>query len=266
MIRGVFILTAAGNILFEKVWASFPVLDTKKTIVSALLTTLHVLAGSATGGMHLSHISLSSLGITVASDARTELKCFLFHDEDTDNQLQNYEFGRLIAVRLLSAFTDAYMSKGQISATVNKASFVSFSGKLLEIISGADRDILRDLRCTPGVNNCVVVFDTSGSSNAAALGHQATVAASEIEEIGFLANFRSFMAYSEELMLSTSDRGVFSCVDTLRERITISRLTFGSLVVVSSKSRDFSAIMPQVTKAVYHLEKLNMFLAAVKGT
>ena len=29
MIRGVFILTATGNILFEKVWAPIPVLDTK---------------------------------------------------------------------------------------------------------------------------------------------------------------------------------------------------------------------------------------------
>lgn len=87
---------------------------------------------------------------------------------------------------------------------------------------------------------------------------------------------------------------MFSCVDTPRERITISRLTFGSLVVVSSKSKDAAAIMPQVAKAVYHLEKclcpcpslfllfftsssttititlvtrtVNMFLAAVKGT
>jgi len=266
MIRGVFILTAAGNILFEKVWAPIPVLDTKKTIVSALLTTLHVLAGSATGGMHLSHITLTTLGITVASDARNELKCFLIHDEDADNELGNYEFGRLVAVRILSSFTDNYMSKAPVSATFNKASYASFSGKLLEVISGADKDILRELRCTPGVNNCVVVFDTSGASNTAALGHQTTVAASEIEEIGFLANFRSFMAYSEELMLSASDRGVFACVDTPRERITISRLTFGSLVVVSSKNKDFTAIMPQVTKAVYHLEKLNMFLAAVKGT
>lgn len=29
MIRGVFILTATGNILFEKVWAPIPVLDAK---------------------------------------------------------------------------------------------------------------------------------------------------------------------------------------------------------------------------------------------
>lgn len=288
--------------------------------MNALLTTLHVLAGSATGGMHLAHIALATLGITAASDARNDVKCFLFHDEDRANELGNYEFGRLVAVRLLAAFTDAYAPSGALGACVNKAAFAAFAARLLDVIAGADRDILRELRCTPGVSNCIVVADAAGASTAAALGHQATVAAAEIEEIGFLANFRSFVAYSEELslsspallvyalfalalslslsrtwdaVLSANDRGVFSCVDTPRERITISRLTFGSLVVVSSKSKDAAAIMPQVAKAVYHLEKrllfpslspyssvfspgnthethppraVNMFLAAVKGT
>lgn len=233
MIRGVFILTATGNILFEKVWAPIPVLDTKvcflffflllvvlcfivifmttstpsptttkqKTIVNALLTTLHVLAGSATGGMHLAHIALATLGVTAASDARTDVKCFLFHDEDRANELGGYEFGRLVAGRLLSAFTDAYAPGGALVASVNKAAYGAFAARLLDVIAGADRDILRALRCTPGVSNCVVVADAAGASPAAALGHQATVAAAEIEEIGFLANFRSFVAYSEELSL-----------------------------------------------------------------
>lgn len=173
----------------------------QKTIVNALLTTLHVLAGSATGGMHLAHIALATLGITAASDARNDVKCFLFHDEDSANELGNYEFGRLVAVRLLAAFTDAYAAGGALGACVNKAAFGAFAARLLDVIAGADRDILRELRCTPGVSNCIVVADAAGASTAAALGHQATVAASEIEEIGFLANFRSFVAYSEELSL-----------------------------------------------------------------
>ena len=169
--------------------------------MNALLTTLHVLAGSATGGMHLAHIALATLGITAASDARNDVKCFLFHDEDSANELGNYEFGRLVAVRLLAAFTDAYAAGGALGACVNKAAFGAFAARLLDVIAGADRDILRELRCTPGVSNCIVVADAAGASTAAALGHQATVAASEIEEIGFLANFRSFVAYSEELSL-----------------------------------------------------------------
>lgn len=171
--------------------------------MNALLTTLHVLAGSATGGMHLAHIALATLGITAASDARNDVKCFLFHDEDRANELGNYEFGRLVAVRLLAAFTDAYAPSGALGACVNKAAFAAFAARLLDVIAGADRDILRELRCTPGVSNCIVVADAAGASTAAALGHQATVAAAEIEEIGFLANFRSFVAYSEELSLSS---------------------------------------------------------------
>lgn len=187
--------------------------------MNALLTTLHVLAGSATGGMHLAHIALATLGITAASDARADVKCFLFHDEDRANELANYEFGRLVAVRLLAAFTEAYAPSGALVACVNKAAYGAFAARLLDVIAGADRDILRELRCTPGVSNCIVVADAAGASTAAALGHQATVAATEIEEIGFLANFRSFVAYSEELSLSpsvvVSTTSALSCVLSL---------------------------------------------------
>ena len=154
--------------------------------------------------MHLSHLCLSPLRITVASDARSELRCFLFHEQRGADELQDYELCRLVAVRLLAAFAEAYTTRhGVLIGSLNKASYSAFTGKLLEVITDAKRDVLRKLRMAPGVVNCVVVRDEPLTGKA--LGHRSIAANTEFDELAFLASSRSFATTLENFSLSPTN-------------------------------------------------------------
>ena len=170
--------------------------------MSGLLTALHALSNTATSGMHLSHMCLGNLGISVASNKKSDMRCFLFHDQDQEDSLSCAAFGRTIAKRILQSFSEEYSSQLGSSGAVNKTAFSAFGGKVVDVIAAADKDILVELRGVPGIVNCVSVTGTSTATGAVmGVNHSTTVSASEIEEIEFLANFRSLTAYSDEICL-----------------------------------------------------------------
>ena len=51
------------------------------------------------------------------------------------------------------------------------------------------------------------------------------------------------------------DKSVFNVVDTATRMIYICPLSYGSLVVITSKSRSPESILPHINTAVYKLEK-----------
>jgi hypothetical protein len=247
------ILTANGGLLVEKVWSPLPVLDSKRTIVSALLTTLHVFAAKATGGLHLAHIGLGALAVTIVSDEHTDLRCFLFHDAE-----DGYDFGRAVGARVLGHFCDAHAG-ASFGATIAAAAYAGYASRLLEVIGAVDRDVLCELRAScAGVLNALLVYDEDGRAVCAA--------PVEAGEIGLVANLRSLLAFADEIALSREDRTAAVRLELARHRITVRRLAHASLVLVTSRSKDPAQATAKMRTTTFLLERLCQFLTAIKGT
>lgn len=192
----------------------------------------------------MSHIALAGLSITIVSEERTDLRCFLFHDAE-----DGYDFGRAVGARVIGLFCDTYSSSPGFgsSAVISTAPFAPFSARLLEIISGTDRDVLCELRSCPGVLNALLVFNEDGR----------TVSAAPVEggEIGLVANLRSLLTFSDEITLSREDRTVAVRLEMSRHRVFVRKLSQASLVVICSKSKDPALSNPRIRATAIILEK-----------
>ncbi|RYG51668.1 hypothetical protein EON67_02890 [archaeon] len=106
MLQSVLLISGSGLVLFSRHFDRAG----PHRLFGGLLRTLIELAGGTTGGAALTHLSFTSSSLFIASHPELPLYCALFYDKEEDRRLE-YEFGRVIAVKLVSAFGDEYGSE-----------------------------------------------------------------------------------------------------------------------------------------------------------
>lgn len=104
-----------------------------------------------------------------------------------DNE-DGYELGKIIGIRLLTCFCKSF-GAADFTSVIRTSTFTSFSGKIIGAIEAADKDVLTDLRYTPGIMNALLAYhDDCGKITAAV----------PVEEISLAAYLRSLLTFSDD--------------------------------------------------------------------
>eukprot|EP00727_Mastigamoeba_balamuthi_P001585 m51a1_g11423 hypothetical protein (258) ;mRNA; f:9728-11095 len=243
MLHNLLILTGTGSLLFEKVWFSLPALESKKNIISALLTTLQVYSRNATG-MPLSYLSFGNISVSFVSDPRTELRCCLFHDEEDGDAL-----GRTVAQHILSCFCEQFGESAPWTQPggASTSLFAPFANRLPEAIALSTRDVLMGLRQVRGVSNAMLVYDDGR-----------TVTTTPVEELlGLVANLKAMLTFSSEIMASRDERMDAVELELLENRVVVHRLRQSvSFIIVCSREEPSTTYTPYIAKAVNLLNQV----------
>jgi len=221
MLHNVIIMTAAGVVIFEKVWSTEGLND-KTRMFGSLITTMQEFARQSTG-MVVSYLEFGEVAISLVDDPKSKLLCTLFH-EATDGS----DFGHLIASQILRSFSETF-AETSFTGTVNVAMFSGFVSKLFDAIQNSVRSIVQNLQSNRGIQSALVVFD----DGTAVLPPQVQ----EEDQLGLVANLQPLITLSSDIMMAKKDR-TESIQLELSERylVFVHRVTDGaSLVAICRK-------------------------------
>ncbi|TYZ60957.1 hypothetical protein PybrP1_011237 [[Pythium] brassicae (nom. inval.)] len=181
MLRNVLVMTASGIVLFSREFVNGVA---QPRLVGSLVTAMLEFSTKTTGAP-VSHLELSNVSVTVATNDTHKVFCAMFHDASL-----RPGFSAFLARELLDAFVLDYRAElGQVGH--NLRDFHRFSYRIPGVIRDAIKPILRKLQQQRGILKAIYVTDDA-----------VTFATVDVDQIGVLANLQSLSSRNTCIQVS----------------------------------------------------------------